>query len=396
MQTFFDLAWNVEQFDYVSINEHQSRYLAGYIGDEYQEELQDILDTYYRLAWSRKPEFMGWEREWDHDKTLEKLADTEYSFKHYNDARQRLADYKRISDLAQGIEFELPEKYRPAFFEVVAYPVMGAYQMNRKFLLAQLSNEMKTANNHKAANWAAREAEIAFDSINSLSAKYNALLDGKWNGMMMLAPGWVAKYQNMPDVEFTEELGAESVDVGPQKDQEQLEGCTVIDLKKYSKKEAAEDHTLRQIRGIGYDWLSIQLGEATEREADPKDLNGSRFEYEFSAGDADSVTVYVYSVPFFPLYKGKSTRYGISVDGHPAIEAKNEPKEFSREWKDQVLQNGVVAEAKFPLRNDLDTHTLSLICGDPGVIIQRVVIDWGGLQESYVGPSVDLFQAGNE
>jgi len=96
MQTFFDFAWDVDKYDFSRINRHQSQYLASIFGDHYKERFQDIMDTYYRLAWSRKPEFMGWEREWDRNKELEQLANTEYSFRHYNDARQRLADYKRI------------------------------------------------------------------------------------------------------------------------------------------------------------------------------------------------------------------------------------------------------------------------------------------------------------
>jgi hypothetical protein len=111
--------------------------------------------------------------------------------------------------------------------------------------------------------------------------------------------------------------------------------------------------------------------------------------------NSDSVTVYIYSVPSFPLYKGKSTQFGISVDGHPAFVAKNEPKEFSKSWKDQVLQNSAIATANFPVKQTAKKHTLTLICGDPGVIIQRSVVDWGGLKDSYVGPSAALLTSTN-
>jgi pterin-4a-carbinolamine dehydratase len=41
---------------------------------------------------------MGWEREWDAP-GYKDILNTAFSFKNYNDAQQRLADYKRISDL---------------------------------------------------------------------------------------------------------------------------------------------------------------------------------------------------------------------------------------------------------------------------------------------------------
>ncbi|MFC2175343.1 glycosyl hydrolase 115 family protein [Bacteroidota bacterium] len=389
MQTFFDLAWNVDQYDFTNINQHQSQFLANIFGTKHKKSFQDILDTYYRLAWSRKPEYMGWEREWS-GVSYDNLKPTAYSFQNYNDAQQRLADYHRISDLANSIQQELPENYHPAFFELITYPVMGSYQMNRKFLMAQLNAELAKQNKLPSANWAADQAKNAYDSINNLTNVYNTMLEGKWKDMMMIPPGWVAKYQNMPNTKYAEGITSTPIDLTPKTDKKLLQGCTVIDLKNIKNKISKNGHTLRLIEGIGYDWNAIQLGEATEQAVDPKNRDGSRFEYEFTAVNAKSVKVYVYSVPTFPLYKGKNNRFGISVDGKRISVANNKPKEFSNQWKDQVLQNGAVTCAKFKINQDLKNHTLTLTCGDPGVIIQRIVIDWGGLKNTYVGPSVLL------
>jgi hypothetical protein len=386
MQTFFDLAWNVEGFDYSSINRHQSQFLARAFGAGFEGAFQDILDTYYRLAWSRKPEFMGWEREWDAPKYRD-IANTEYSFQNYNDAQQRLADYQRISDLTKRISGELPESARPAFFELMAYPVQASYQMNRKFLMAQFSRELKEA---AAANWAAKQSKIAFDSINSLTRWYNSMLDGKWKGMMALGPGWTAKHQNMPKVDIQEGAASSPVDLKPLKSRNKLVGCTVIDLRRIQNKVSTQGHTLRILEGIGYDWCSIQLGEATQPTADPGKLDGTRYEYAFSGVDSDSVTVYAYSLPFFAIYGGKSTRFGLSVDGQPVAIAQNDHKEFTEPWKDRVLRNGALSVAKFAVDKSLKKHILTLTCGDPGMIIQRIVIDWGGLKKTYVGPAVEM------
>ena len=391
MQTFFDFAWDVNKFDYVSINQHQSKFLAHTFGAKYEKSFQDILDNYYRLAWSRKPEFMGWEREWDAPRYLE-IANTEYSFQNYNDAQQRLADYKRISDLSDNILNMLPKAFRPVFFEFLAYPVMGSYQMNRKFMLAQFSNEQLSENKLPMANWAAKQSIAAYDSLSSITLRYNTMLNGKWKGMMAIAPGWVAKYQNMPKVNFTEGTETTPVDLEPQKNKNKLDGCTVIDLKQIKNRVSTNGHTLRTIEGIGYDWCAVQLGEATEPTADPTNLSGTRYEYEFSGVTSDSVTVYVYSLPFFALHKGKSTSYGISVDNQPVFVAQNNHKEFTDPWKDRVLRNGALSKATFPVNKSLQKHTLTLTCGDPGMIIERIVIDWGGLKKTYVGPSVSLLE----
>jgi hypothetical protein len=387
MQTFFDLAWDINKFDYSTVNKHQSQFLAKTFGIKYEKIFQDILDNYYRLAWSRKPEFMGWEREWDAPEYRE-ILNTDFSFQNYNDSQQRLFDYRRISDMVDNISKELPESLRPAFFELMAYPVMGSYQMNRKFLMAQLYSEQLSQNNKAGANWAAVQSKASFDSINSMTFSYNTMLDGKWKGMMALAPGWCAKYQNMPDVKIIDGVANTPVDIEPQKSRKILEGCTVIDLRQIKNKVAKYGHTIRIIDGIGYDWHALQLGEAFEQSVDPENLDGTRVEYEFSGVNSDSVTVHVYSLPFWALHKGKSTRYGISVDEQPVFISQNDHKEYSEPWKDRVLQNGVVTTVKFALIKSKPNHILTFTCGDPGMIIERIVIDWGGLKKSYVGPSL--------
>lgn len=59
-------------------------------------------------------------------------------------------------------------------------------------------------------------------------------------------------------------------------------------------------------------------------------------------------------------------------------------------WKTQVLRNGALDIAEFEIEPTDKEHTISFICGGPGVMIQRVVIDWGGLKKTYVGPSAKL------
>ena len=216
------------------------------------------------------------------------------------------------------------------------------------------------------------------------------MLNGKWKGMMELAPGWCAKYQNMPNVTITEGEVSTPVDILPEKSKNKLEGCTVIDLKNIKNKVCKDGLKLQIIEGVGYDWHALKLGEATEKSVDPVNLSGTRVEYGFTGVNTDSVTVHVYSLPFWALHKGKSTRYGISIDGQPAFVSQSDHKEYSEPWKDRTLQNGVETIARFAVNKSLPEHTLSLICGDPGMIIQRVVIDWGGLKKTYVGPSVRI------
>ena len=356
IQTFMDMAWNIHNFDIENVNLHQANMLENIFG---KGNYQEILDTYMRLAWSRKPEFMGWEYEWD-DPAHTGLKDTEFSFNHYSEAQQRLADYQRLSD-----EVERLSDGSAAFFELVQFPVQGAYQMNRKFLMAQLNHELLAAGRKAEANWAAKQMEAAYDSIEALNHRYNELLDGKWRGMMALAPAFCALFQNKPDVTYTEGAGEQAVDITPKA--YTLDGCQAIDLSKYISKSS----DAKLVKGIGYDWQAIQLGEAT---------------YEVQQIDADSIDVKFDVVPFWPIYKGKSNRIAVSVDGSEPQIFENNFKEYGRSWKDQVMRNGKAGHMRFAIDKRKQQHQISFKALDPQQIVQKIIIDWGGLKTSYLGP----------
>ena len=189
MQQFFDMAWDLPAFSYENANSYQAAWLEKVFG---AGNYQSVLDEYYRLAWQRKPEFMGYEWEWD-SRENQRLHDSGFSFAD-GTAQRRLADYERISDEVDAMERSLPPEDRPAFFELLGYSVKSAYQMNRKFLMAQRNHETGSAE-------AAQEARAANDSIQALVRKYNTQLDGKWNQMMSeVPPGIVAKYHQMPEL----------------------------------------------------------------------------------------------------------------------------------------------------------------------------------------------------
>ena len=423
IQTFMDLAWNIHAFDFDKVHTHQAELLTNLFGGspstsgrstaaanndqlsisrsacrllpKGRKNFQFIFDEYYRLAWSRKPEFMGWEREWD-DKEHTGLKPTEFSFDNYDEAQRRLADYQRISDEVEAIansfnscvpsvaseqsssasnscnhkvqssKLKVQSLLKSSWFELVQHPVQGAYQMNRKFLMAQLNQELLAEGRTAEANWAARQMEEAYDSINALNRRYNEQLDGKWRGMMALAPAFRALSHLKPEVTYTEGAGEKPVDLTPKN--EPLQDCLLVDLSKYTSKSS----DARLVKGLGYDWQVMQLGETS---------------YQVPSIPADSIDVFFYTVPFWPIYKGKSNRIAVSVDGSEPQVFENQFKEYSRSWKDQVLRNGVACRLRFPIDRSKASHTLTFRALDPGQMLQKVIIDWGGLQPSYLGPS---------
>ena len=376
MQTFFDMAWNMDGFDFEKVNSHQATILTRLFPQlsKFQTSIFKILDDYYRLAWSRKPEFMGFECQWD-DKEHTGLKPTDYSFQHYDEAQRRLADYQRISNEVERLASMMDEEWAPAFYELLQFSVQGAFQMNRKFLMAQLNQELTAEGKNAEANWAARQMELSYDSINALNLRYNKQLNGKWDGMMALSTSFTntCQYYMKPSVTYTPGAGEKPVALAPLRDL-QPTGCCVIDLDC-----RVSDSGVKMVRGIGYDGKVVMFGDSQQY---------SPFvTYEFACPQCDSVDVVLYTVPFWPLYAGKTNRVSVSIDESPVQVFENKFKEYDRTWKDQVLRNGVACRLRFAIDKQRSTHQLRIV-GDPGQMVQRVIIDWGGLQKSYIGPSL--------
>ena len=369
IQTFMDMAWNLSAFDMENVNRHQAAFLASLFGNDNCQlsivNYQFILDDYYRLAWIRKPEYMGFEYEWD-DAAHTGLKPTDFSFKEGDEAQQRLAEYQRISDEVERVNEELRmknEELATAFFQLLQFPVQAAYQMNRKFLMAQLNKELVAEGRLAEANWAARQMELAYDSIRALNRRYNQLLGGKWDGMMTVPPGYCALYHQKPVVIYTLGAGEQPVLLTPLRGNRRQD-CYTIDLA----------HTLSTtpgttvIGGLGYDGRVVQLGKPSAAAATETAT------YPFVASNCDAVDVVLYTVPFWPLYAGKSNRVGVSIDGSPVQVFENKFHEYSRSWKDQVMRNAAVCRLHFALDASKTRHTLTLHGIDPGQMVQRVVI----------------------
>ena len=359
MQQFFDMAWNLSAFDYEKANLHQAQWLARTFGKKYQKDFQQILDTYYRLAWQRKPEFMGYEFEWSGDR-LGQLHDTNFSFAD-GTAQQRLADYKSISDRIDAILHALPQEQQPAFFQMLAYSVKSAYQMNRKFLMAQRNHETGSSD-------AAREATQAYDSIQSLMAEYNTMLGGKWNQMISeIPPGLCAKYHLMPRL-----VDAPTTEFRLPDDQRQIVFANALDLKKLTAKSP-----FRIINGIGTDWLSLQMGQPHDPVQNPASLTSAHIDIPLDAKTltGDSLRICISVVPFWPLAADRSNSFGVSLDRCEPAVCENPIEEWSYPWKLQVFENRKDFILSFPIDRTKSRHTLTLIIGDPGQMVQRITYE---------------------
>ena len=100
---FLDMAYDIDSFNANNVVTYPARWLAKIFGDQYYSVFEDITSSHINLAFSRKPEYMGWGYWNNYWGGGEKRTDTEFSFANYNEAENRLNEYSRIGKKAENL-----------------------------------------------------------------------------------------------------------------------------------------------------------------------------------------------------------------------------------------------------------------------------------------------------
>ncbi len=109
--------------------------------------------------------------------------------------------------------------------------------------------------------------------------------------------------------------------------------------------------------------------------------------YLFSAGEAEVTTITGPTLNFVP---GRDLRFALAFDDAPPQTVPLVPGNYSaqngnRDWETSVKDSARMVKTKFTLARP-GYHTLKLWMVDPGVVVQKLVVDLGGLKPSYLGP----------
>lgn len=331
-ELFLDLAWDFDGVTQRGITHHLTNYLQREFGEQVGKQLLPIMQEHYRLAYIRKPEFMGNTREEERTNPLSRVVkDLPWSEKEIS---ERLLSYGQIASKVEKIAKKIPAYQQDAFFELVQYPVQAAAQMNVKMLKAQLAR-------HGKATW--QESDAAYDSIVSLTNHYNSLVGGKWKGMMDYQPRKLPPFNRVSQEEATTPMAEERVP---------LVALAAIDYAKRS-----EEPLL--FHELGYHSQVVGLKQ------------GSTLNYATPTLVGDTVVVEISLLPNHPI-NSNQLRLEVSFEDGEAIEVAYNSYGRSEEWKQNVLRNQAIRTVKLPL--PAKKPMLQLKALDEGVVLDQIKI----------------------
>lgn len=174
-------------------------------------------------------------------------------------------------------------------------------------------------------------------------------------------------------------------------------GYVSIDAAGFDRKIENDDIKMRIIPNLGIENTAVQIGAPVAPAQKPAGRNTPRLEYDFYTFEQGSVDVYTYVAPTFVISKDRGyaghestnleTKYGLCIDDGPVMNPSTSSIEYAQIWYESVQKNCRVNKTTLHI-NKPGKHTVKIICGDAGTIIQKIVIDFGGMKRSYSGPCI--------
>jgi hypothetical protein len=110
--------------------------------------------------------------------------------------------------------------------------------------------------------------------------------------------------------------------------------------------------------------------------------NAAQVQYTFFSLTGAAPTLSVFTLPTHPLNKEVSMRYAVRVDDGPLQMVDFRTVGRSEEWKQNVLRNAAVKVLQLPCLQPGE-HTLNVYAVDPGVVLDRLLLQFGGAPTTY-------------
>jgi len=123
-------------------------------------------------------------------------------------------------------------------------------------------------------------------------------------------------------------------------------------------------------------------------------LEGACLEYDLQTTSACEANVKLVLAPTLNIYNNEGLRIAVSINDNPPVLLNMHNWQSFRDWEESVRTNTVVLESKHLLTSG--KNILKVWALDPAVVVQRILVDTGGLKPSYLGPPESYLIRGPE
>ena len=366
---FMDMAWNPQMCDAGTITRHTLDFCRQQFGEIQAAEAARLLNLCCKMSGRV---------------TAEMLDARTYNI-YTGEWRQVADDYMRLEAEALRQYLTLDECYRDAYQQLILFPIQAMSNIYQMYYAQAMNQKLYKEGNPDCNLWADR-VEQTFRRDSMLCADYNyKIANGKWNGMMTQKhigyTSWNDDFpaDRMPQVKRMEtgEMGGYLFTM--------KNGVVSMEAEHFFEAQSSEKTTWTVIPDMGRTRSAVVLMPYTEP------VTGARLSYCFMTDHTSIQKVKVHIVvksTLDYLNKGGLT-YQVSMDGSSPVTVNfnhnlNETKEnIYSIYYPTVASRVVDSVVELPMGTG-DVHTLTIQPDDPAIVFEKIVVDAGGYQPSYL------------
>ena len=369
---FMDMAWNPTRYTAENLLDHPRAFCAQQFGADQADEAMRILNLYSK---------------YNGRVTAEMLDRNTYNLE--------TGEWKKVSDEYLKLEAEalrqyltLEPGYRDAYKQLILFPVQAMANIYEMYYAQAMNHKLYAENNPQANFWAdkvertfKRDAELEYDYNNVMS-------NGKWKDMMIQKKiGYTSWNDNFPADKLPEIFRIENPDTAV--------GNYVFDPSDgYVSIEA--EHYFEARNAADANWTVIPYSGRTLSEMallpHSQPVDGASISYKMKLpSEVKTVTVHVVVKSTLAFANLEGHKYQIAFNGGKAqtvnfnSDLNEKPENIYSKFYPTVARRVVEKTVTLDVPSTIDgMQVLTLTPLDPGIVFQKIVVDFGGYKDSYL------------
>lgn len=369
---FLDMAWNPRSYNADNLPEHTERFCAAQFGEEQAKEAMRIFNLYSKYSGRVTPEMLD-----------------------RNTYNLETGEWKQVSDEFLKLEAEalrqyisLKSAYKDAYKQLILFPVQAMANLYEMYYAQAMNHKLYKENNPQANEWAER-VERAFKRDAELCRDYNEVMSGgKWKGIMTQKHiGYTSWNDDFPaDVQPEVFRVADAGRLTGGYTFTGENGVVAIEAEHFHRAVDAADAAWKVIPHMGRTLSGVALMPYTAA------VDNASLSYRMQLpAEQEWVDVHVVVKSTLAFSNVQGHRYSVAFEGG-AEEVVNfngdlneEPANIYTKFYPTVARR--VVEKKIRMRlpeTDSGLHMLVLKPLEPGIVFEKIVVDYGGYKESYL------------
>lgn len=360
---FLDMAWDPDRFNAANLFSYTRDWAEQQFGPTHALEIARLLDSYTK---------------YNHRVTPELLDHKTYSLDHYNEFEDVVREYKDLLVDAMRLYNILPQKQRDAYDQLVLFPINACTNLYEMYL-AKAKNDRYYRQKDLRANYWADQVKLAFQRDSVLTDHFNnRIANGKWKHMMDQVRIGYTSWNNPPRNIMPEVNYVDTTLVAPSKIFVEEGGVVSIEAMNYQRAQGSNDIVWTEIPNLGKTQSAVTTIPVTAT------LDEDTFlEYKVAVSSIGEGKLVLLISPTLNYNANKGLRYAVSINGgtEQIVNINGHYRGELGRWQ----ARRIIASKSTHNFSKAGEYSIRIRPLEHGIVIQKIMLDMGGLKPSYLG-----------